>query len=171
MEAEEKIKELRKKQVADYLKEGENVYELFSVTVHTGGAFGGHYYVYIKSFEDSKWYCFNDTTVSPTTEGDVIKTYGELETAKCAYMLMYRRIGFPPIPITEENIPKYLREEIAQERAEEEKEEARRKEQLRRLTISVFFDKDVFMFPAYKEDTLLSLKQRVLIFHKKNIGD
>lgn len=27
---------------------GENVYELFSILIHSGGAYGGHYYAFIK---------------------------------------------------------------------------------------------------------------------------
>jgi ubiquitin carboxyl-terminal hydrolase 47 len=31
--------------------------------IHSGGALGGHYYAYIKSFENGDWYCFNDSSV------------------------------------------------------------------------------------------------------------
>lgn len=31
------------------------VYELYAVMVHSGGAYGGHYYAYIKDFETNKW--------------------------------------------------------------------------------------------------------------------
>lgn len=44
-----------------YIKDGPLVYELYSILIHSGGAYGGHYYTYIKSFEDQKWYCFNDS--------------------------------------------------------------------------------------------------------------
>ena len=27
---------------------------------------GGHYYAYIKSFDDGKWYCFNHSNVTMT---------------------------------------------------------------------------------------------------------
>lgn len=40
------------------------VYELFSILVHNGGPHHGHYYAYIKSFEDGRWYCFNDYNVT-----------------------------------------------------------------------------------------------------------
>lgn len=40
------------------------MYELYSVMIHTGGAFGGHYFAYIRSFEDGKWYNFNDSQVN-----------------------------------------------------------------------------------------------------------
>lgn len=53
----------------EYIKQGEFVYELYSILIHSGSAMGGHYYAYIKSFEDSKWYNFNDSVVSEIPEG------------------------------------------------------------------------------------------------------
>lgn len=40
-------------------------YELFSIMIHSGSASGGHYYAYIKDFENGEWFCFNDQSVSP----------------------------------------------------------------------------------------------------------
>lgn len=40
-------------------------YELFSIMIHSGSASGGHYYAYIKEFENGEWFCFNDQSVSP----------------------------------------------------------------------------------------------------------
>ena len=37
----------------------------------SGSAFGGHYYAYIRSFEDGKWYKFNDSTVTGATWDEV----------------------------------------------------------------------------------------------------
>jgi len=31
------------------LEQGEYVYEVYAILIHTGGAFGGHYFAYIKS--------------------------------------------------------------------------------------------------------------------------
>ena len=33
---------------------------------------GGHYFAYIRSFEDNKWYNFNDNYVTEIMEDDVI---------------------------------------------------------------------------------------------------
>ena len=41
-----------------------NLYDLFSIMIHSGSANGGHYFVYIKNFENNQWYSFNDQTVS-----------------------------------------------------------------------------------------------------------
>lgn len=40
-------------------------YELFSIMIHSGSASGGHYYAYIKEFDNGEWFCFNDQSVSP----------------------------------------------------------------------------------------------------------
>jgi ubiquitin carboxyl-terminal hydrolase 47 len=39
--------------IEQYLLQGEYVYELYAVLVHSGTQGGGHYYAYIKSFEDN----------------------------------------------------------------------------------------------------------------------
>lgn len=39
-------------------------YDLFSIMIHSGSASGGHYYAYVKEFENGQWYCFNDQSVS-----------------------------------------------------------------------------------------------------------
>eukprot|EP00825_Cyclidium_porcatum_P011776 TRINITY_DN1607_c0_g1_i1.p1 TRINITY_DN1607_c0_g1~~TRINITY_DN1607_c0_g1_i1.p1 ORF type:complete len:123 (-),score=15.14 TRINITY_DN1607_c0_g1_i1:2-370(-) len=57
-----------------YIKEGPNVYELFVVSVHSGSSMGGHYYVYIKSFENGLWYKYDDSRVT-------IMNYDVIETA------------------------------------------------------------------------------------------
>lgn len=44
---------------------GPYTYELFAIMIHSGSASGGHYYAYIKEFENNEWFCFNDQTVSP----------------------------------------------------------------------------------------------------------
>lgn len=46
---------------------GQYVYELFSIMIHSGSASGGHYYAYIKEFENGEWFCFNDQNVSPVS--------------------------------------------------------------------------------------------------------
>lgn len=80
------------------------LYELFSIMVHSGSAVGGHYYAYIRSFEDGKWYSFNDTSVTSITDTDIENTYGSgakstysyssiYTSSANAYMLMYRQVS------------------------------------------------------------------------------
>ncbi len=66
------------------------MYELYSVLVHSGSAMGGHYYAYIKSFEDGKWYNFNDATVTPIDQDEITKVFGDKSSSATAYMLKYR---------------------------------------------------------------------------------
>ena len=43
---------------------GPYTYDLFAIMIHSGSASGGHYYAYIKEFENGDWYCFNDQSVT-----------------------------------------------------------------------------------------------------------
>lgn len=84
--------------------------------VHSGGAMGGHYYAYIKSFEDGKWYNFNDSSVSPISEEEIARVYGDKYGGPTAYMLMYKQYNplhvDDPIKVPDEAIPEYLKSEI-----------------------------------------------------------
>lgn len=81
---------------------GPYIYELFAIMIHSGSASGGHYYAYIKDFDTSEWYCFNDQTVSTITQEDIQKSFGggsqrpyyfsAYSSSTNAYMLMYRQI-------------------------------------------------------------------------------
>ncbi|XP_067645326.1 ubiquitin carboxyl-terminal hydrolase 47 isoform X2 [Eurosta solidaginis] len=81
---------------------GPYLYELFAIMIHSGSASGGHYYAYIKEFDNNEWYCFNDQSVSPITEEDIEKSFGGgssrayyssvYSSSTNAYMLMYRQI-------------------------------------------------------------------------------
>ncbi|CAF0833958.1 unnamed protein product [Brachionus calyciflorus] len=71
-------------------------YELFSIMIHSGSASGGHYYAYIKSFENNQWYNFNDEKVSRIDNNDIIKAFGtsfSVYSSTTAYMLQYRQIN------------------------------------------------------------------------------
>lgn len=91
---EEILAEIEKKKDA-YLLEGDHVYELFAVSIHSGGASGGHYYACIKSFEDGEWYKFNDRCVTRINHQAVIEMYGNGKSGTNAYMLQYRRLIEP----------------------------------------------------------------------------
>jgi ubiquitin C-terminal hydrolase len=59
--------------------------------IHSGSATHGHYYSYIRSFEDSKWYCFNDEKVIEIKVSDIEKVYGGSGNSN-AYALYYRQV-------------------------------------------------------------------------------
>jgi ubiquitin carboxyl-terminal hydrolase 47 len=71
LEEREKGEIKEEKLIETYIKKGQSVYELFSILIHSGSALGGHYYAYIKSFEDNHWYNFNDSSVKQIPEKEV----------------------------------------------------------------------------------------------------
>ena len=132
-------------EVQGMLKEGEHVYQLYSIMIHTGGAFGGHYYAYIKSFEDGKWYDFNDTTVTPLKdEEDIFATFGgETGRGGTAYLLMYRKITGNEeenCKLSDDLIPDYLKTEMAAEIEKQIKKEQALEEKLLALRLKVYHE-------------------------------
>jgi len=60
-------------------------YRLFSVLVHSGhSAYGGHYFSYVKSPGSERWYCMNDSSVSPVN-------YSKVQSSQ-AYILFYQLV-------------------------------------------------------------------------------
>uniref|UniRef100_A0A8C1J2E9 Ubiquitin carboxyl-terminal hydrolase n=1 Tax=Cyprinus carpio TaxID=7962 RepID=A0A8C1J2E9_CYPCA len=59
------------------------VYDLIAVSNHYGGMGGGHYTAYGKNKMDGKWYYFDDSSVSSSTEDQIV--------TKAAYVLFYQR--------------------------------------------------------------------------------
>ncbi|KAJ9549733.1 hypothetical protein OSB04_022276 [Centaurea solstitialis] len=69
---------------------GSSVYELYAISNHYGGLGGGHYSAYAKLVEEDRWYHFDDSHVTPVSEGDI-------RTA-AAYLLFYRRVKTKSVP-------------------------------------------------------------------------
>uniref|UniRef100_A0A8C1UR73 Ubiquitin carboxyl-terminal hydrolase n=1 Tax=Cyprinus carpio TaxID=7962 RepID=A0A8C1UR73_CYPCA len=65
-------------------QEQEQQYSLYAVINHRGSRHGGHYTAHIRSSEENKWYCFDDSRV---TEVDESKLKGSSE----AYLLLYQK--------------------------------------------------------------------------------
>lgn len=126
---------------------GPYVYELFSVMIHSGSALGGHYYAYIKSVENGKWYNFNDSTVSLISEMEVKKAFGgtngnyarHSSYSTCAYMLMYRLVSPERNVncIAKESIPAYLTDRMAAEEAQRHREEQERLEMAKKMVLKI----------------------------------
>ncbi|KAI1890913.1 hypothetical protein AGOR_G00158490 [Albula goreensis] len=62
---------------------GPYVYDLIAVSNHYGGMGGGHYTAYGKNRSDGKWHYFDDSSVFPATEDQIV--------TKAAYVLFYQR--------------------------------------------------------------------------------
>ena len=115
-------------------------YNLFGVLVHTGGAYGGHYYAYLRV--KGKWYKFDDEKVTVATAEqaindnfggeETVQYYGKLtytqKKVSSAYMLIYVReseVDWVMKEVTEDEVPPHLHERFMEEKREEE---AKRKE-------------------------------------------
>ncbi|KAE8611761.1 hypothetical protein XENTR_v10012591 [Xenopus tropicalis] len=62
---------------------GPYVYDLVAVSNHYGGMGGGHYTAYAKNQDKGQWYYFDDSSVSPASEDQIV--------TKAAYVLFYQR--------------------------------------------------------------------------------
>ncbi|XP_034719002.1 ubiquitin carboxyl-terminal hydrolase 15-like isoform X2 [Etheostoma cragini] len=58
-------------------------YDLIAVSNHYGGMGGGHYTAYAKNKDDGKWYNYDDSSVSPANEDQIV--------SKAGYVLFYQR--------------------------------------------------------------------------------
>lgn len=63
------------------------IYDLYGVSLHSGGMGGGHYTAICQNPENKKWYKLDDSTVSESTPEAAID--GK------AYVLFYKRRGAP----------------------------------------------------------------------------
>uniref|UniRef100_A0A4W6FKA4 Ubiquitin carboxyl-terminal hydrolase n=1 Tax=Lates calcarifer TaxID=8187 RepID=A0A4W6FKA4_LATCA len=90
-------------------------YDLIAVSNHYGGMGGGHYTAYAKNKDDGKWYNFDDSSVSPANEDQIV--------SKAGYVLFYQRqdtvkgTGYFALDREEEE------DEEEEEEGEEEEEE------------------------------------------------
>ncbi|KAM9326758.1 ubiquitin carboxyl-terminal hydrolase 4 [Gastrophryne carolinensis] len=64
-------------------KAGPYIYDLVAVSNHYGGMGGGHYTAYAKNSDTGQWYYFDDSSVSPASEDQIV--------TKAAYVLFYQR--------------------------------------------------------------------------------
>jgi hypothetical protein len=89
-------------------------YYLYSIFIHKGTAYAGHYYIYIKSFETNRWYLFDDSQVK---EVNLVNVLQDAKGGGCshanAYMLAYRQF--------DKAIPKPRIQEIPELQLENEK--------------------------------------------------
>uniref|UniRef100_A0A8C5MS72 Ubiquitin carboxyl-terminal hydrolase n=1 Tax=Leptobrachium leishanense TaxID=445787 RepID=A0A8C5MS72_9ANUR len=70
-------------------KAAEYMYDLVAVSNHYGGMGGGHYTAYAKNHLNGQWYYFDDSSVSPATEEQIV--------TKAAYVLFYQRKDCNPV--------------------------------------------------------------------------
>jgi len=121
---------------------------------------GGHYYCYIKSREDGKWYNFNDTSVSEIQPDEITKTFGDKFSSGggTAYLLKYRQYNpndvENPLIVDESIIPAYLKSEIDEETEKLIKEQLDIEEKVMSLKLKVYHEDEVKTITIRKNETL-----------------
>uniref|UniRef100_A0A8C5HZ73 Ubiquitin carboxyl-terminal hydrolase n=1 Tax=Gouania willdenowi TaxID=441366 RepID=A0A8C5HZ73_GOUWI len=65
---------------------GPCLYDLIAVSNHYGGMGGGHYTAYAKNKDDGKWYNFDDSSVSPASEDQIVVSVLISELPCCAHI-------------------------------------------------------------------------------------
>ena len=159
----------RRELIEKYLKDGPLVYDLYAILVHMGGAYGGHYYAFIKSFEDGKWYRFNDTIVDEVDPEEIpIKSFGGSNCGN-AYMMMYRQVDSPEEKnekISDEEIPSYIKELLEKESVIYENTDQRRIERSANMNIRVFHQLEVKLIQTGLKDTLNDLLDKAIAEYK-----
>ena len=167
--AENRLK--RHKDIARFRQEGENVYELFSILIHSGSALGGHYYSYIKSFAHDRWFIFNDSYVCEIEETEVEKAFGGEETklwgnyttSAGAYLLVYRKVSPQNVNVIDDSeVPDYIMDSILHEKEKEEQEKKEKEEQKRVFSIRVYFQGKEKLIAINKEESLAELKTKAI---------
>ncbi|CAK62005.1 unnamed protein product (macronuclear) [Paramecium tetraurelia] len=157
-----------KQKIQELLQNGPNVYELYSVMIHSGGALGGHYYAYVKSFENGDWYCFNDSTVSKISWKTILSMFGDkypkYNMGSSAYFLMYRRAGeelSTQKPQIQEHLKEAIAKEIQEQKEREEKWEREKKEREMELKIRCFYKSNDVVIKTRKDTLLKDFKLQV----------
>ena len=90
-----------------------NIYELFSVLVHSGGTGGGHYTACLRTTKERRWFRFNDSMVTEIGEEEAITgNYGGQKRPSSAYLLIYVRQSeidriYAPVEFVPEHLQKY----------------------------------------------------------------
>ncbi|CAI2324179.1 unnamed protein product [Caenorhabditis sp. 36 PRJEB53466] len=132
---------------------GDNVYELFSVMVHSGNAAGGHYFAYIKNLDQDKWYIFNDTRVDFASSQEIERSFGGSpggwnHSNTNAYMLMYRRMDPKRNAsfILTDRLPQHIKDSQEKWRIQEQEAE---EERLRKLSLIQVYVSINYPFPSF----------------------
>lgn len=156
--------------INEYLSQGPFVYELFSIVVHSGTANGGHYYSYIKSFTDDKWYNFNDSNVYEIEMNDILKTYGLENTfgfhsAETGYCLMYRKIDplEKKLTIADLKINDYLNYLIKEENEKIIEFEKERQAKLNKISLHIYYNNQKITIETMKNIQIKLLKKAILV--------
>lgn len=108
------------------------LYDLYGILIHYGGVYGGHYYAYLRTTTEQKWFKFNDSCVTIEDEKAAIDdNFGGDGKMYSAYMLVYVSHDSAEEVykhVSDDEIPIHLKEYVKKVEEEEkiEREEIKR---------------------------------------------
>lgn len=144
-------------------------YDLYSIIVHSGSARGGHYYSIIKSFEDNKWYKFDDSVVYEVNIDELLEQlYGNAQSDTSAYILLYSNCNNEKYSyeIGNELIREIQAEEVEYKKAIEEE-----KERMSYMNIKVSYDNKIDFVKIKKYEKICTLKTKIIeVFNLTDIN-
>jgi ubiquitin carboxyl-terminal hydrolase 47 len=146
--------------VEQYVRDGPLVYELYSILVHSGTANAGHYFSYIRSPDNNRWYLFNDERVNEITPSEIEKSFGGKGGAANAYVLYYRLYEEERFK-GENQLPEYIVKAIREEEAQREQRQAERIQNLESvLVLKVYMNLAVSTIEMHKDSSFGLLAQK-----------
>ena len=147
-------------------------YNLYSIIVHCGSAMGGHYYSLIKSFEDNKWYKFDDNFVFEISNFEEFKNQISGNDSNLndntSYILFYKDSSLDNQKFSFD-INNYLFNEIKFEEEEYQKLLNDEKERLSHLKLKICHN-DIFEYVDMRKfNKIIDLKNKFIEVFKLNI--
>ena len=147
-------------------------YNLYSIIVHCGSAMGGHYYSLIKSFEDNKWYKFDDNFVFEISNFEEFKNQISGNDSNLndntSYILFYKDSSLDNQKFSFD-INNYLFNEIKFEEEEYQKLLNDEKERLSHLNLKIFHNDKFEFIDLRKNNKIIDLKNKFIEVFKLNI--
>ena len=147
-------------------------YNLYSIIVHCGSAMGGHYYSLIKSFEDNKWYKFDDNFVFEISNFEEFKNQISGNDSNLndntSYILFYKDSSLDNQKFSFD-INNYLFNEIKFEEEEYQKLLNDEKERLSHLNLKIFHNDKFEFIDLRKNNKIIDLKNKFIEVFTLNI--
>lgn len=126
------------------------LYWLYSVLVHSGDVYSGHYYSFQRPLSDASWYRFDDDRVSKVSAKAAMNDNFGGEGKSNAYLLVYIRKSQLKEILPDPHslvIPEHLKQRFEQERNQKEEARRRRQEAKKYVNVHIATLSDLQQYP------------------------
>ena len=143
--------------------DNDSIYNLYAIVIHAGNATNGHYYSYIKSFEDNNWYKFEDDKVYLASNEELFNSFGGADNSynsSTAYCLLYKKTSSKTCD--EFIIPQQINEIILEENDKIAETLRIREERLNTLKLKFILNSGTIYLEIKKQNTIKDLKIKLI---------